>query len=201
MAAVRRARAAWTESGLALALLAAVSLQAIPITASAAGEKEWQTSVRLGAATINVDDRKPWGYAGALDVEYGLSDAWALRGTVSGSLHPVSATNRMDTRPTGTVRTTAALAGVTYTVDVLRLVPYADLQMGAIQIAGAVMSRQVQWAAELGAGADYFWTPQWLTGLSVQYLFEPSSLFSDPLNLGRSPFSFYITLRVSRVWF
>jgi hypothetical protein len=169
-------------------------------TARAAGEKEWQTSLRLGAANVNVDGRKPWGFAGALDVEYGLTDAWALRASVVTSIHPVSASGKMDMRPTGNVQTNAAMAGLTYTIDVLRLVPYADLQTGVVQFAGAVTNPAVHWAAELGVGADYFWTRRWLTGVSFQYLFTPADLLSDPLNLGSSPFAFILTLRVSRVF-
>jgi hypothetical protein len=170
-------------------------------SARAAGEKEWQASLRLGAANVNVDGRKPWGFAGALDVEYGLTDAWALRASLATSIHPVSASGTMDMRPTGNVRTNAAMAGVTYTIDVLRLVPYADLQTGVVQFAGAVTDPALHWAAELGVGADYFWTRRWLTGVSFQYLFTPADLLSDPLNLGSSPFAFFFTLRVSRVFF
>jgi hypothetical protein len=185
-------------SRLCLAPLACLALAAGP--ARAAGEKEWQTSLRFGAATVNADGRKPWGFAGALDVEYGLTDAWALRASVVTSIHPVGANSAMDMRPTGNVRTNAALAGLTYTIDVLRLVPYADLQTGAVEFAGAVTNPTVHWAAGLGVGADYFWTRRWLTGVSFQYLFTPADLLSDPLNLGSSPFAFFFTLRGSRVF-
>ena len=185
---------------LPLALWSLLPVALAGRSARAAGEKEWQTSLRLGAANVNVDGRKPWGFAGALDVEYGLTAAWALRASVVTSIHPVSPSNMMDTRPAGNVRMNAAMAGVTYTIDVLRLVPYADLQTGVVQFAGAVTNPAVHWAAELGVGADYFWTRRWLTGVSFQYLFTPADLLSDPLNLGSSPFAFILTLRVSRVF-
>ena len=127
-------------------------------TAAAAGEHEWQAALRLGAGTVSVDGRKPWGLAAGIDVEYGLTDAWALRLSFEGSTHDVSKANDMDTRPEGTIRTDAALMGLTYTFDVLRLVPYAEVQAGFAQVRGAVVTPQSLLAMQLGVGADYFVT-------------------------------------------
>ena len=55
----------------------------------------------------------------------------------------------MDTRPAGAIRTDAALIGLTYTFDILRLVPYADVQAGFAQVRGAVVAPQSCWR---GAG-------------------------------------------------
>ena len=96
----------------------------------------------------------------------------------------------MDTRPEGTLRTDAALIGLTYTFDVLRLVPYASLAGRARSSCGARSTTpQSLLAMELGLGADYFVTRRVLAGLSFHYLFEPADLLSDPLNLGTNPFS------------
>jgi hypothetical protein len=168
--------------------------------ARAAGEREWQFGVRAGAGTVNVDGRKPWGVAGALDLEYGLSDAWALRASLEASAHDVAASGPYDTRPAGTVYTDAALIGLTYTFDVLRLVPYVEVQAGLLQVRGAVTTPQSLLAMELGAGADYFINRRTLLGLAFHYLFEPADLLGDPLNLGTNPFSFSATGRVSWVF-
>lgn len=177
---------------LALAVSAAVAR-----TAAAAGEKEWQVALRLGAGTVSVDDRKPWGIAAGLDIEYGLTDAWAVRLSFEGSRHSVSKSSEMDMRPEGTIQTDAALIGITYTFDVLRLVPYADLQAGIAQVRGAVVTPQSLLAMELGVGADYFVSRRVTAGISFHYLFEPADLLSDPLNLGTNPFSFTATARAS----
>jgi hypothetical protein len=103
----------------------------------------------------------------------------------------------MDMRPEGSIRTSAALVGVTYTIDVLRLVPYGNLQVGMINLGGAVTTPQTLLAMQLGIGADYFVARRFLAGLSFQYLFEPGDLLSDPLNLGTNPFSFTATARAS----
>lgn len=174
----------------------AVSM-ALGRAAAAAGESEWQVALRAGAGTVNIDGRKPWGLAGGLDVEYGITDAWAVRASLQASSHSVSKVDDMDMRPAGSVQTRAALIGLTYTFDVLRLVPYADLQAGLIQLAGAVMTPQSLFAMQLGVGADYFVTRHFTAGLSFHYLFEPADLLSDPLNLGTNPFSFTATARAS----
>ena len=166
-------------------------------TAAAAGEHEWQVALRLGAGTVSIDGRKPWGIAGGIDLEYGLTDSWALRLSFEGSTHDVSKSNDMDTRPEGAVRTDAALLGLTYTFDVLRLVPYANLQAGFAQVRGAVVTPQSLLAMELGVGADYFVSRRVTAGVSFHYLFEPADLLSDPLNLGTNPFSFTATARAS----
>jgi hypothetical protein len=181
----------------ATVLLAFAAALSLGRAAQAAGENEWQVALRAGVGTVNVDGRKPWGLAGGLDVEYGLTDAWAVRASFEGSTHDVSKENDMDMRPAGAVHTDAALIGLTYTVDVLRLVPYGNLQVGLIQFGGAVTTPQTLLAMELGLGADYFVSRRVLTGLSFHYLFQPADLLSDPLNLGTNPFSFTVTGRVS----
>jgi len=165
--------------------------------AAAAGESEWQVALRAGAGTVNIDGRKPWGIAGGLDVEYGITDAWAVRASVDASSHSVSKEGEMDERPAGSVQTRAALIGLTYTFDVLRLVPYANLQAGLIQFAGGVLTPQSLFAMRLGVGADYFVTRHFTAGLCFQYLFTPEDLLSDPLNLGTNPFAFTVTARAS----
>jgi hypothetical protein len=106
----------------------------------------------------------------------------------------------MDMRPAGTIHTDAALVGITYTFDVLRLVPYADLQAGFAQVSGAVVTPTSLLAMELGVGADYFVNRHLTAGLSFHYLFEPADLLSDPLNLGTNPFSFSATARASWIF-
>jgi hypothetical protein len=168
--------------------------------ARAAGEREWQAALRAGAGTVSIDGRKPWGLAGGLDIDYGLTDAWALRVSFQASTHDVSKSNDMDMRPAGTIHTDAALLGLTYTFDVLRLVPYADLQVGVAQVSGAVVTPQTLLAMELGVGADYFVSRHFTAGAAFHYLFEPADLLSDPLNLGTNPFSFTASARVSWIF-
>lgn len=181
------------------ALVACLACVGAPAGASAAGQDELQVSLRIGTGMVNVDGREPWGIATALDAAYGLSDAWALRLSLEGSLHSVSA-NAQSSLPGGAIRTDAIMAGAVYALDILRLVPYAELELGVAQIAGAVREPQTMLATELGVGADYFATRQLLAGVSFQYLLRPQDLLSNPLNLGNSPFEFSATARLSWIF-
>jgi len=184
----------------ATVLLALAAFLLAARVAAAAGEREFQVALRAGAGTVNIDGRKPWGLAADLDVDYGLTDAWALRASVQVSTHDVSKSSMMDTRPAGTIHTDAALIGMTYTFDVLRLVPYANLQAGLAQVTGAVVTPQALFAMQLGVGADYLVDRHLTAGIAFHYLFEPADLLSDPLNLGTNPFSFTVSARVSWIF-
>ena len=84
-----------------------------------------------GAATVSVDGRTTWGFAGGGRPRVrpvGLLGAARLRSRPRSTRS--TRTTPMDTRPRGGSRPRAALAGLTYTIDILRLVPYADLQLG-----------------------------------------------------------------------
>jgi opacity protein-like surface antigen len=105
--------------------------------------------------TVSVDDRKPWGIAAGVDIEYGLTDAWALRASFEGSTRRhekqrhghAAGGNDLDER--GAAR---------HDLHVRRasLVPYAELQAGIVQLRGAVTTPQTLLGMELGVGADYF---------------------------------------------
>jgi len=164
----------------------------------AAGANEWQLSLRAGIGVVNVGS-DPWGVAGGLDVEYGLSDAWALRASVEGSTGSVDANKQAGTAA-GSEHMEAALAGVTYTIDVLRLVPYAYLQFGVAQIGGPLAAPVTMFASELGLGGDYYLTRQLRAGISFQYLYRPQDLLQNPQGLGNAPFTFSATARCGWVF-
>jgi hypothetical protein len=179
-------------------VLAACLLGGAERAARAAGEDEWQASVRLGGANKNGSPTASWGLAGALDLEYGLTDSWSLRASAGTLSHPVPAV--MDVSPAGSLRATTGLAGVTYTFDVLRLVPYLELGLGLVYWSGVGIQDHATFAAEAGIGADYLLTPNWAIGGSAQYLFAPSELFSNVMQFGESPLAFSLTARFSRIF-
>jgi hypothetical protein len=168
--------------------------------AQAAGRDEWQLSLREGAGTINVDGRTPWGNVTALDLEYGFLDAWAVRASLEDSLYSVSA-NSQAGLPGGTIHSGAALGGITYAVDILRLVPYCDLELGVAEIGGAVVAGQShKLVSELGCGGDYFITRRITAGFGFQYLYSPLDLIENPRDFGNSPFIFSVTARLSWIF-
>ena len=164
--------------------------------ARAVGRDEWQAAARLGIGVVHVDGRSPWGEAAALDLEYGVADAWALRLSAEGSMHSVDKVVK-PALPGGTVTTEALLAGLCYTIDVLRLVPYVDLEVGVARFGGAVQAPQTMFVSELGLGSDYYLNPRWRVGVSFQYLYRPQDLLSNPQGLGNAPFTFSATARLA----
>lgn len=171
---------------------------ALPGEARAVGEDEWQLSARLGAANATGFPTSPWGPVGALDLEYGFHEAFAARASLGVLEHPVPAVKNVTKG--GTLRATTALAGLTYTFDVLRLVPYASVDLGLVQWSGGGQPAHSTFAAEMVVGAQYYLTTRWAWGASAQYLFAPAELFDNYLELGGSPLAFSITLRLSRVF-
>jgi hypothetical protein len=169
---------------------------------AAAGEEEWQVSVRAGVGALDVDGRSPFGGAFGVDVEYGFTDAWAARLSATVGFNPVDA-QKMDMEknipalPGGTVRTTAAVVGVTYTFDVLRLVPYIETGIGVINFGGAVQTPGTTLDAELGLGADYLLTHHLALGAVLQYQFTPVQLFGSPMDFGGTSFYFAASARMS----
>ena len=181
-----------------VAVLLSVLWLAAPSAAWAAGEDEWQLSARLGGANKNGSPTASWGLAGALDLEYGLDDAWSLRVSVGTLSHPVPAVK--DVSPAGSLRATSGLVGATYTFDVLRMVPYVEGGVGLVYWSGVGIEDHAALAMELGVGADYLLTPRWALGGCAQYLFAPGELLSNAMQFGESPLAFSITLRFSRIF-
>ncbi len=114
-----------------------------------------------------------------------LTDSWALRGSLEG-VDPLGVGDKQAGTAAGTEHMDAALAGVTYTIDVLRLVPYATLQFGVAQFGGPLAAPLTMFASELGVGGDYYLTRQLRAGVSFQYLYRPQDLFQNPEGLGNS---------------
>jgi Outer membrane protein beta-barrel domain len=173
-----------------------------PAVARAAGAEEWQLSARLGVGDLHIDGRSPLGIGGAIELEYGFSDAWAVRLMAAESAHSVDAEMppMMPQLPGGWARATSLLGGVTYTFDVLRMVPYAQLGIGYVRFGGAVRETRTELAGELGLGADYWLTRRWAMGVVLQYLFAPVDLFEHLGELGKSPFAFSLGWRASRLF-
>lgn len=166
---------------------------------AAAGANELEVAGRVGIGVINQGSAHPWGPAGGIDVAYGLNDAWALSGTLQGSSASVSADKSAGIAG-GTEHAVAAAVGVTYTVDILRLVPYVTLQLGIAELGGPLAPSETMFASALALGGDYFLTVRLKAGVMFQYLYRPQDLLSDPRNLGSSPFTFSTTVRLAWVF-
>ncbi|HVU49851.1 MAG TPA: hypothetical protein VHL80_04145 [Polyangia bacterium] len=165
--------------------------------AGAVGEDEWQLSARAGGGNANGYPIQPWGLAGALDLEYGLLEAFAARASVGVTSRPVSAVK--GGHPAGTLQARTALVGATYTFDVVRLVPYMELGFGLLSWSGPGAPKTA-FGTELGLGADYLLSPRWAAGGSAQYIFAPADLFNNVMQFGERPLAFSLTVRLSRIF-
>lgn len=110
------------------------------------------------------------GFGGAAHYTYGLTDQFNL--AIEASSVVVAADQKQDlpssphTRP-AMVHTGAA--GVSYVLDILRWVPYAQVQGGVCMLTGGTLDRAlVLPAVSLGLGLDYQFTRQMAVGIAAR---------------------------------
>jgi hypothetical protein len=151
------------------------ALLLLPLAASlwAAGaradEKEWIFAIQPAAAVMHVNGATTWGGGGGLDLSYGITDALAVRVTGAVSGHLLAATKD---DPGGPLLAYHAGAGLTYVVDVIRLVPYAEFSLGVLGTArelNGTWTSSNKFGIELGLGADYVINRRVSVGLVVRY--------------------------------
>lgn len=176
---------------------AAILLAAAP--ARAAGEGEWQVAAQAGYATVAADGRNPSGWQAGADVQYGFSDAWAARLSFSTSRHGITKNDDAGL-PGGRVLSQSAVAGVTYSIDVLRVVPTVELGVALLLVNGDVIQPRSGIGIEAGLGAEYFLDRHWTLGVSFRYLFAPADVATFPPALDRTPFFFSAGLRAGRIF-
>lgn len=168
----------------ATALLALGLLLAAGAPEARAGEQEWVVSPTLSYAALSAGGAARHGGALGLDVDYGLTDSWGLRG--AGRYAALAVTG-----PDGGLLSAGSLGlGVLYTFDVLRVVPYASLEVGASAIGGAGLP--LRWNAEItaGVGADYLVSRDFSVGLELRYALQVP-------DVRRFPYLLLVSVRLS----
>ena len=161
-----------------------------------ADEDDWQVSARLGLASMVVEGRDPLGLGLGGEVRYGLDDAWALRLSLGGAAHSVSA-DKDHQLPGGTIFSYSAFAGLGYTMDVLRLLPTFAVGIGVLGARGAVATDHANLGVDVGLGADYLLTPRLAIGATASYVFAPFDLFSHVLTGDQVPKAFALSARAT----
>jgi hypothetical protein len=164
-----------------------------------ADEDDWQLSAQAGIASVVVDGRDPLGERVGGDVQYGLTDAWAVRASSSVSRHSVSAetvTNSSPALPGGTIWSYSGFAGLGWTMDVLRLLPSFEAGVGVLGIRGAVVHPHASIGMQVGVGADYLMGPRWSLGAVAEYVFAPFDLLSNALTGNEVPQAFALSARI-----
>lgn len=145
--------------------------------AARADYKDWTLSLWPGYAITYVDARAPSGGGVGGQVGFGVTDALTLEASGFVSWHPVGASKTM---AAGTIGEFAAMVGVNYSLDVIRLVPSFDLQLGVLGVRGdagfhdtaksnAVAASSTAFGLALGFGLDYLLTRRIALGVVVRY--------------------------------
>jgi outer membrane protein W len=156
---------------------------------ASAEQRELQIGLQPVYGITYADDRSPSGGGGNLQVSYGITDALAIQ--VHGGLtaHPLDAD--MDKMlPAGLLMTWHASAGIMYSLDIVRIVPYFEASLGVLGVttrAAGTVKNEVNVGAEIGLGADYMLSRRWAVGVALRYHAFLTDLSHLPLYLTVGP--------------
>ena len=155
----------------------AIALATLVPVAAHADYKQWSVAVWPDYAITYVDSRAPSGGGGGGEVGFGVSDSLTIKASGFVSWHPVDATK---TTTAGTIGEFGAMAGINYSLDVIRLVPSFDLQLGVLGLRGdaafsdsakanAVVPTSTAFGVGVGLSLDYLLTRHIAVGVVVRY--------------------------------
>jgi hypothetical protein len=134
-------------------LAALVAIFAFAATAQATGEGEKQVAADLGFALSGTGKKAHPGVQVGAEAALGLTDSWAGHAEARYALLPG--------QPAGSPRhLTTVTLGATYSLDVLRWVPFVDLGLGVADLRGASAGSQYL-GPQVGLGADYLLSRGW----------------------------------------
>jgi opacity protein-like surface antigen len=186
----------WPARARALLTLA-LGLAVTPSPIWAAGADEWQLAARAAFAKVAANGGHPNGPLVGIDLQYGLDDAWAARLSLESSWHGVS-NARGKAGEDGYVRASSLTAGVTYAVDVMRLVPIFEIGIGLLDVGGAAAAAHRDFGIALGIGADYLLSEVWSLGVGARYQQFPLRAAGLTPNYDGDPTVFSLAIRAGR---
>jgi hypothetical protein len=163
-------------------------LCAAPCPAQATGAGEKQVSASLGFALAGDHNTRPGMQAG-VEAMMGFTDAWAGRAAVSGSWQPESASGSPH-------HVTAVSLGATYSLDVVRWVPFVDMGLSLADLRGGGASSQ-RLGPQVGLGAEYLLSRRWTLAALARFDFFALRLAGSG---GNHPWWACAGLRVGRVF-
>jgi hypothetical protein len=169
------------------AALATLVLLALPAPCFAVGEEERQVALTAGAGRLAGGGVEAAGGALArLEGAYGLTDTLALHAALGGSWHA---------RSGGTVSTLGVVAGVTYALDVLRVVPFFEGGVAFLGQGGPGPGRS-DLGLEGGVGGEYLLDRYWALALVARAMVLPLRLSGS----GGTPSLLTLALRLGRTF-
>lgn len=142
-------------------LPALIAFFALPGAAMATGEGEKQVAADLGMALAGGDDKAHPGVQFGVEATKGLTDAWAAHAGASYAFLPGQPAD-------GLRHLTTLSLGATYSLDVLRWVPFLDLGVSVADLRGGSASSQYL-GPRVGAGADYLLSRGWSLGALARF--------------------------------
>ena len=155
----------------------AIALATLVPVAAHADYKDWTVALWPAYAVTYVDSRAPSGGGGGVEVGFGITESLTLKASGFMSWHPVDATK---TTAAGTIGEFAAMVGINYTLDVIRLVPSLDLSFGLLGLRGdaafadtpkanTVVPSSTAFGVGVGFNLDYLLTRHVAVGVVVRY--------------------------------
>lgn len=159
---------------LACVLVAVLASVTSDVPPAAAGERELVVTPALGYAAVRTSGRTAHGGTVHLDVDYGLTDSWSLRAS---GRYLLASDPVVEPQP---LQLAGLSVGALFIIDVLKVVPYAGVTVGASWIHGA--EKEHRFNADLGAlvGADWLISRQFSVGIELRYALQVPDISRFP---------------------
>jgi hypothetical protein len=157
-----------------------------------AERRELHLGIAPAYAITYVDQRSPSGGGGDARIQYSITDAVGIQAVGGMTAHPLAPDEEMKLKA-GLMLTWYANVGVVYALDVVRVMPFFELSLGAL---GVIHSEEgstkpptqsIGAAAMLGLGADYLVSRRFSVGVALRYHASLSDLEKIPLYLTVGP--------------
>jgi hypothetical protein len=135
-------------------MAAAAAIAVTTPSTARAFERQWHAGLDGGYASLFGDNASS-GFGGGAHVSYGLSDAFNALVELDATRHPSIATTVW-----------SGAAGVAYTLDVARAVPYAGVLGAGYKLTGGLPT--VAPGVQIVLGLDYQLERSWAIGLELR---------------------------------
>lgn len=193
-------RSACPAASYWLPLLGAVGL-CLAATDAQAEQREFTLGLQPQYGLTYLDNRQASGGGGSLHLAYGITDAVGVQLLAGATGHPLSPIEPEDPSakadPGGQLVSWHASAGIVYALDVVRIVPFFEANIGVLGLyrstnpSGNQKSPTIEHAlnvgASLGLGADYLITRRWSVGVAIRYHAFLTDLARIPIYLTVGP--------------
>jgi opacity protein-like surface antigen len=188
-------------AGSSLRLLLGVAGVCLAATAAQAEQRELTLGLQPLYGLTYLDARQASGGGGNLHLGYGITDAVGVQILAGASGHPLSPIEPEDASmkgdPGGQLVTWHAAAGVVYALDVVRIVPFFEANIGVLGLYRSTnptgnqktptIEHAINVGASLGLGADYLITRRWSVGVAIRYHAFLTDLARIPIYLTVGP--------------